>query len=148
MEDLLVLVFTNEMIDIIERAYSDSDPDAPFLERVTALFKRFIAYHARDVDIARELIREITFLSNRDRAADLYNITQSIIDKLIVFAQRAVERDEIDAGIDLNVLANCLFSIYYQQLQTWLSGYVTRRQFERALAPMLAQVVDGCRRAR
>jgi AcrR family transcriptional regulator len=144
-EDLLILVFTNEMMDLIEKAYGEIDTDAPLLEQTTALFKRFIAYHARDVDIARELIREITFLSNRDRAADLRAITQAIIKKLVTFADQAAERREIDPNVDRSVLANCLFSIYYQQLQTWLSGYVSKRRFEQNLAAMLAFAIDGAR---
>lgn len=144
-EDLLILVFTNEMMELIESAYREIDPDAPLLEQVGALFKRFVAYHARDVGVARELIREITFLSNRDRAADIIAITQAIIDKLVAFADRAADRRELDPRIDRVVLANCLFSTYYQQLQTWLSGYVTRRQFERTLAAMLAQIVESSR---
>jgi len=144
-EDLLALVFADEMRDLIERAYRSIDLDAPLLDQVGALFKRFIAYHGRDVGIARELIREITFLSNRERAADLVAITRSIIDKLVVFAERAAQRGELDPRVDRDVLGNCLFSVYYQQLQTWLSGYASKRQFERNLAIMLEQIVNGCR---
>ena len=147
-EDLLALVFADEMRDLIERAYRSIDPAAPFLDQVGALFKRFIAYHARDVAIARVLIREITFLSNRDRAADLIAITDSIIVKIAAFAARATEHGELDARLDRHLLARCLFSVYYQQLQTWLSGYVSKRQFERSLAAMLEQIVNGCRRER
>lgn len=144
-EELLILVFRGEMMELIESAYSEIDPDAPLLEQISALFKRFIAYHARDVAIARELIREITFLSNRDRASDVVAITRAIIHKLVVFTECATSRRELDPRIDRQVFANCLFSIYYQQLQTWLSGYTTRKQFERNLAAMLAQVVEGGR---
>jgi hypothetical protein len=110
----------------------------------------FVAWWRRrhylgDVGIARELIREITFLSNRDRASDLVAITQAILEKLVAFADRAVARRELEPGVDRAVLADCLFSIYYQQLQRWLSGYTTRRQFERNLAAMLALLVDGSR---
>ena len=144
-EELLILVFRDEMMEVIESAYDEIDPDAPFLEQASALFKRFIAYHARDVAIARELIREITFLTNRERSSDLIAITQAIIDKLAALTERAAARRELDPRIDRMLFANCLFSIYYQQLQTWLSGYVTRKQFEQNLAAMLAQVVDGSR---
>ncbi len=144
-EELLILVFSKEMMELIESAYGEIDQDAPFLEQASALFKRFIAYHARDVAIARELIREITFLTNRERSSDLIAITQAIINKLAAFTERAAARRELDPRIDRMLFANCLFSIYYQQLQTWLSGYVTRKQFERNLAAMLAQVVDGNR---
>jgi AcrR family transcriptional regulator len=145
-EDLLVLVFTNEMRDLIEDAFRDIDADAALLDQTNALFKRFVVYHARDVAIARELIRELTFLSNRDRIADVAAIVRAILDKLIVFIERAIERRELEARTDPELLANCLFSVYYQQLQTWLSGYVPRRQFERSLSAMLDQIIGGCRR--
>jgi AcrR family transcriptional regulator len=144
-EELLILVFRDEMMELIESAYSEIDPDAPLLEQISALFKRFIAYHARDVAIARELIREITFLTNHDRASDLIAITQAIVNKLAAFIDRAAARRELDPNIDRMLFANCLFSIYYQQLQMWLSGYVSRKHFERSLAAMLAQMVDGSR---
>jgi AcrR family transcriptional regulator len=144
-EELLILVFRDEMLELVEMAYSAIDQDASFLEQVSALFKRFIAYHARDVAIARELIREITFLTNRDRASDLIAITQAIVKKLAALTDRAAVRGELDPNIDRMLFANCLFSIYYQQLQMWLSGYVTRKQFERSLAGMLAQMVDASR---
>jgi AcrR family transcriptional regulator len=147
-EDLLVLVFTNEMRELIEDAYRDIEADAPLLDQTNALFKRFVNYHARDVAIARELIRELTFLSNRDRTADVAAIVQAILDKLVAFIERAVVRRELDARTDPELLANCLFSVYYQQLQTWLSGYVPRRQFERSLSAMLDQIIDGSRRKR
>ena len=144
-EELLILVFRDEMMELVEIAYSGIDQDASFLEQVSALFKRFIAYHARDVAIARELIREITFLTNRDRASDLIAITQAIVKKLAALTDRAASRGELDPNIDRMMFANCLFSIYYQQLQMWLSGYVTRKHFERSLAGMLAQMVDSSR---
>jgi AcrR family transcriptional regulator len=147
-EDLLVLVFTNEMRELIEEAYRDIDPDAALLDQADALFKRFVNYHARDVAIARELIRELTFLSNRDRIADVAAIVRAILDKLVAFITGAIDRRELDARTDRELLANCLFSVYYQQLQTWLSGYVPRRQFERSLSAMLDQIIDGCRRKR
>lgn len=144
-EELLVLVFRDEMMELVELAYSGIDQDASFLEQVSALFKRFIAYHARDVAIARELIREITFLTNRDRASDLIAITQAIVKKLAALTDHAAARGELDPNIDRMLFANCLFSIYYQQLQMWLSGYVTRKHFERSLAGMLAQMVHSSR---
>ena len=147
-EDLLVLVFTNEMRELIEDAHRDIDPDAALRVQVNALFKRFVNYHARDVAIARELIRELTFLSNRARAADVAAIVRAILDKLVVFIDRAVERRELDARTNSELLAHCLFSVYYQQLQTWLSGYVPRRQFERSLSAMLDCIIEGSRRKR
>jgi AcrR family transcriptional regulator len=144
-EDLLVLVFTQEMRELIETATRRIDPDATFLEQTATLFKRFVDYHARDAEIARELIRELTFLSNPERVEQVNAIVSAIVGKLAVFARRAIARGELTRDTDPVLLARCLFSIYYQQLQTWLGGYVTRRAFERHLRLMLAHVIDARR---
>ena len=145
-EDLLILVFTTEMHALIERAFKGIDVDADLLDQVLALFQRFIAYHARDVALAHQLIREITFLRHPERATELRAITRAIIDKLVLLLERAFAQHALSSDANLTLLANRLFSISYQQLQTWLSGYVSRRRFERTLENMLRYLILQSRR--
>ena len=44
--------------------------------------------------------------------------------------------------VDGEQLSRVLFSIYFQQLQSWLSGYLTRERFEANLAAMVRFVID------
>lgn len=141
-EDLLILVFKNEMSELIEKVYAEIDLDQALHSQSMRLFQGFIDYHARDVSIARELIRELTFLSNQQRTADMNEITEAIVGKLASFIEAAITRGEIRAQVDAQLFARCLFSIYYQQLQTWLGGFVSRDIFQQRLGSMLKLLID------
>jgi hypothetical protein len=70
------------------------------------------------------------------------NIANAIISKLSCLVDSAKERGHFRASVDTKLFARCLYSIYYQQLQTWLSGYVSRRVFQKNLEAMLALIIE------
>jgi AcrR family transcriptional regulator len=145
-EDLLVLVFINEMNDLIETTYQGLREDDDLIDQAMGLFNGFIDYHAKDTEIARELIRELTFLSNPERIDEVNQIALAIVGKLLIMARRGQSRGEIRKNVDAQLLARCLFSIYYQQLQTWLSGYVSRDTFAANLKALQALAIDQRKR--
>jgi ssDNA-specific exonuclease RecJ len=127
---------------LIEDTYRKIKKSDSLLKQTMRLFNGFIQYHGRDVAIARELIRELTFLSNEARIADMNNIANAIVGKLSCLVDNAKERGKLRAGVDTKLFARCLYSIYYQQLQTWLSGYASRRTFQKNLESMLALIIE------
>lgn len=141
-EDLLILVFKDEMSELIKEVYAEIDPAQALYFQSMRLFQGFIDYHARDVSIARELIRELTFQSNQQRTADMNEISEAIVEKLVCFVEIAMARGEVEAHLDAQLFARCLFSIYYQQLQTWLGGFVSREIFQQRLDNMLKLLID------
>ena len=99
-EDLLILVFKDEMSQLIEEVYGTIRKKAPLLEQAESLFDGFIEYHRRDVVIARALIRELSFSGNPGRRKDVLTIPEAIIEKLVHFVSAARARGEIRADID------------------------------------------------
>ena len=142
-EDLLILVFKDEMSQLIEEVYGTIRKKAPLLEQTESLFDGLIEYHRRDVVIARALIRELSFSGNPRRRKDVLTIPEAIIEKLVHFVSAARARDEIRADIDPVEAARCLFAIYYQQLQTWLGTYVSHSAFKQNMHVLLKFVIDG-----
>ena len=142
-EDLLILVFKDEMSQLIEEVYGTIRKKAPLLEQVESLFDGFIEYHRRDVVISRALIRELSFSGNPGRRKEVLKIPEAIIEKLVHFVSAARARGEIRADIDPTEAARCLFAIYYQQLQTWLGTYVSHSAFKQNMHVLLKFVVDG-----
>jgi AcrR family transcriptional regulator len=142
-EDLLILVFKDEMSQLIEEVYGTIRNKAPLLEKAESLFDGFIEYHRRDVVIARALIRELSFSGNPGRRKDVLTIPEAIIEKLVHFVSAARARGEIRADIDPVEAARCLFAIYYQQLQTWLGTYVSHSAFKQNMHVLLKFVIDG-----
>nr|RAV90693.1 hypothetical protein DBT45_10310 [Aerococcus tenax] len=142
-EDLLILVFKDEMSQLIEEVYGTIRKKAPLLEKAESLFDGFIEYHRRDVVIARALIRELSFSGNPGRRKDVLTIPEAIVEKLVHFVSAAQARGEIRADIDPVEAARCLFAIYYQQLQTWLGTYASHSAFKKNMHVLLKFVVDG-----
>jgi len=142
-EDLLVLVFKDEMSELIEQVYASIPEDAPLLSQVEALFDGFIQYHKRDVAIAQVLIRELTFLGNPKRQPDVVAIPEAIVAKLVHFVAVAQERGTIRTPLPPDLIGRCFFALYYQQLQTWLGNYVGYADFRDNLHSLLDTFADG-----
>lgn len=136
-EDLLLLVFNDEMRELIERVYAELPDDDDVVEAAMGLFKGFIDYHEQDVDIARALIRELTFVSNPERSDEVRATVTAIRAKLGSIVTRGIERGQLSTEVDVRMLSNIMFALYYQQLQAWLGGGTPREKMERRLMSML-----------
>lgn len=141
-EDLLVLVFHQEMSELIESTYEDIDRKAPAKAQVLQLFQGFIDYHADDVEIARALIRELTFLSNPERVGLVNTIAAAIHSKLYRILEDAQRAGEIDREANLDLLPRVLLSVYYQQLQSWLGRATSLEQFKASLEETVAYLLE------
>lgn len=136
-EDLLLVVFNDEMRELIERVYAELPEDDDVVEAAMGLFKGFIDYHEQDIDIARALIRELTFLSNPERRDDVSRTVTAIRAKLGLIVTRSIDKGQLSPEVDVSMLSNIMFALYYQQLQAWLGGGTPREKMEHRLMGML-----------
>lgn len=146
-EDLLVMVFKDEMIETSRAAFDGADPDAPLIDQLMAVFEAMVAYHARDLDLSRTLLKEIMFPAAPERVQDIQELMRTIYQRMAqaVTARRRAEglRDDVPAAR----AAETMFSAYYMVLMTWLRGDIGREQFSARLRPRLGLVIDGLRAA-
>ena len=142
-EDLLVMVFKDEMIETSQAAFEQVSAAAPLLDQVTHVFGVMIDYHDQDVGLAKVLIKEITIPAGAERRhhiAVLMRVIYRGIGELIGAGQRAGSlRPDVDAAI----AAEDLFAIYYFGLIAWLGGHLTKQEFKRHLRARLSVVIDG-----
>ena len=144
-EDLLVLVFMDEMNELVDEMFQAVPSDQPLLEQTMRVFDGFIEYHNRDFATASKLLREITFLQNPDRQAEVFAIQEKISRGLAELIKVAQQRGDIRADVNPHTAARCIFSTYYTQLLFWLGGFLSEAVFRRELRKLLALVVDGIR---
>ncbi|MFN3627473.1 MAG: TetR/AcrR family transcriptional regulator [Parvibaculum sp.] len=144
-EDLLIMVFKDEMIETSQTAFRKVSPDMPLVDQLMQVFGAMVAYHNRDLPLARALIREITILSGPDRKEDVRELMRIIYGGIgdVITAARARERIRI--GIDLVLVGEALFGIYYVGLIGWLNGHMTKQAFLKRLRAKLALSIDGLR---
>ena len=144
-EDLLIMVFKDEMIETSQTAFRKVSPDAPIADQLMQVFGAMVAYHSRDLPLARALIREITILANPDRREDVRSLMRIIYGGIGDIVASAHSPEKIRPGVDLLLVGEALFGIYYVGLIGWLNGQVTKQTFLKRLRTKLALSIDGLR---
>ena len=145
-EDLLLLVFREEMDVVVARAFATLPPEGSLLSRLLHVFDSFVAYHKRDVAIGCALMRQLTAVSNPAAREDLRRFMRALLRRIRGLIQDAQQRGEIREDVPVALLAQNLFSIYYRLLQGWLGGYITYEQYAESIAPSLELQLRGLRR--
>ena len=146
-EDLLVLVFKDEMAQVVRKTFAGIDRAAPITEQLLRCFAAMKAYHDRDVALSRVLLKELTILSNAARRADVAQLVRLIhggIADLIETAQRA---GQLRGALDARAAAEALFAAYYLGLIGWLGAGLTCAQYERRLRRQIDAIVGWARPA-
>lgn len=141
-EDLLVLVFHEEMLATAQDAFNDLAEALPLIDKVMRVFERMVLYHERDLVLARLLLKEILMPDRPDRGEELSHLMGAIytgFGQLLVAAQRS---GAISPRFDPLLTAQAMFAIYYLGLLSWLGGMTTRDAFFAQLRRQLAMLLD------
>lgn len=118
-EEVLVLVFRDEMDRVCEKAFASLPRRASLLEQLTAVYGAMVRFHGRDQGLARVFVKEVMFVGEglRRSIADFVNGLEA---RWVTFIEAAKRRGEIAADIPAAVLAENCFAAYLLLLQKWL----------------------------
>jgi AcrR family transcriptional regulator len=142
-EDLLLLVFREEMDVVVEQAFATIPRKGDLIDQLLHVFDAFVAYHQRDVEIAHALIRQLSSVNAPETRDDIMLFLRGLISRISALIQAAQERGELRSGIPRGILAHNLFSIYYRLLQEWLGEYITYEQYAARIRPALELQLSG-----
>lgn len=127
-EDLLVMVFKDEMIEVASGLFQERPSDANLVDQLLAVFAGMIDYHARDIDLTRLLMREIIIPSESDRRLAMDDLTEVIFSNIANLVDRARVQGQIDQRFDPELTGRTIFAIYYFDLLSWLAGRLAREE--------------------
>ena len=144
-EDLLLLVFMDEMQAVIGRAFATVPADAPLVDRLMHIFGGLADYHEEDVPLARAFIREIAFNEDRERRREVMGVRLAINAGVVRLIEQAQQCREISRELDPGDAAQVYFSVYFLLLQGWLNDDMTRADFNSLLRRRLETAVAGSR---
>lgn len=139
-EDLVILVFLDEMYDVVESSFAARDTGSSALTGILTFLRGIIEYHAADMDIARALMKELTFLSNPERSSDVSQIAVTIVRRIREILEQAISAGEVQLD-DPHQVAEMMFSMYFQQQQAWLANLSSRERLEENLSSMLGYLL-------
>jgi AcrR family transcriptional regulator len=132
-EDLLVMVFKDDILRMIETSYASIPADAPLLEQLMVFFDVHIRYHAHDQVLSRTVLKELSFSTTEQRRQDIAQITQSTYSKLMKLIERARRDKRISKEMYTGTMAWSAFALYYHLLQGFLCGFHTEDEFRKNL---------------
>ncbi|MGH7935276.1 MAG: TetR/AcrR family transcriptional regulator [Candidatus Binataceae bacterium] len=144
-EDLLLLVFREEMDVVVADAFATLPPKCCLIDQLLHVFDSMVAYHKRDVSIAHALIMQLSAVNSAERRQDISVFMRDLIDRIAELLKAAQQRGELRRALPRRLLAHNLFSIYYRLLQAWLSQYISYEQYAARIKPALELQLDGLR---
>ena len=144
-EDLLIQVFHEEMIGVVERAFQAARPKKTLIDQLTAFFQTLVEYHEQDRPLAQALMRQLGYVQNEEQRAAVIDIMGGLLRRLAMFIEGGKARGEVGEATALMASADAIFAIYYHRLGMLLNGYINRERFDRDLPRQLSVLMAGLR---
>jgi AcrR family transcriptional regulator len=117
-EDLLVLIFEDEVGRAVDRAF-ETVPAKPLIDQVLHVFDALIVHHAADPALARVFVKELPFVGARNGVA---HFVAQLYVRFAALIEAAKTRGEIASDVPSRLLAQNLFGSCFQHMQMWLGG--------------------------
>jgi len=139
-EELLLRLFAESIEAAIEQGFA-SLPEAPVVDRLMHLYAHFFGFYARDMALARVLVREMTF-GQIDLASNV-RLTMSFNEQVAGLLREAAARGELRSDVPAELAARNAFSAYFMSLVAWLRGFVDADGRDAALRSTLQLQLEG-----
>ncbi len=142
-QDLLFLLFEDDLTDLSELAFDKVDGAVPFVDQLVTYFAEFYLFFTQTPQLSRDMLREITFHSGLV-ATRLWAGVQSQERHIAELIAHAQEKSLVNPDFDPDVLAHIIFSLHRTQLRfcldeaepdVTLSLDKLRQQFEVVFSP-------------
>ena len=140
--DLLLHLLLSDLAEVEETAYETLDPELPLVDAVMHIFSAFHDLYARDMRLARVLIKETLFLESEQRLKHTaFSVT--VMQRLAMLVTRAKERDELPAHVPEAEAAYHFFAAYTLGVMSWLGGVMPREAQSWMLRRALSLLIAG-----
>jgi AcrR family transcriptional regulator len=141
-DDLLVLVFREELSRIWDDAFASVKARGTLLDQLTKLFGHVIAVHEQDPALTRAFLKELMFVSEAERAG-VVEFMDRWLDRLASLLSAAQQRGALSPDVSPRALANNLWSLYFHTLQCRYGGYLSAGALPRRLKEAIELQLRG-----
>lgn len=142
--DLLFLTCNDDLEKLTNRAFAKLSPQMSLLDQLTAAFRHFFVYYAKNRTLSRDLLRELTFYTAGQHCRRFQGIRQITIDHIRDLVEQALARGKVARGQDTDLAARAIFYLFAWQVRNWLSDDDVRPDAGVAqLRGLLATLITG-----
>ncbi len=146
--DLLFLIFNDELIELTTQAFARENSAPIFVDRLVMVFHDFYAYFVRQPNLARFLLRELTFYTYGPEARRFQEHRDQIVAGVAALVKRARTDGLVASAEDDMMVARAIFDIYTAEIRRWLADDSRMPNLAQGLATlrrMLQLLVEGLR---
>ena len=140
-EDLLVLVFKELFLEMIEDSFAKIDQSKSLLDQIMMFFGGQIEYHKKDMAMSRAVLKEISFSNTPQRKEDIDQIMSHTYARLAEIVRRAGSRDGA-RPVYAGTLSWSTFALYYHLLQGFLCGFLSEDDVRKDLRNSLDMLLN------
>lgn len=142
--DLLFLVCNDALEQLAEDAFDDTPADASLLGQLTVACRHFFIHYAKNRQLSRDLLRELTFYTTGKQSERFQQIRARNISKIREIIVREKQMRHIRATADCDLVAQMIFYLLAAELRHWLSiEGTTPEAGVQQLRRMLEVLIDG-----
>ena len=141
-DDLLVLVFRDEMLEIARKAFLKLDKKQALLDQLMQVFSTMLSYHERDPSLSRILLKEVMFPSVIGRQAEIQGLLDLIFKGLADLVVKDRKARRLKQDVDPMLVAENVFANYFLALLARLGARRSRKQFLLHLRQMIAITIS------
>ncbi|MEM8531626.1 MAG: TetR/AcrR family transcriptional regulator [Chloroflexota bacterium] len=125
-ERLLVLMFEDDIRQIIDKTLQPISADMPVVDTLVTFFMRFFRLYEDNLELARRFVREEMFLASDDNP--LSTLMQDFTHQLADIIRMWQKAGRIVEDVDALLAAQTTFGLYFVVLISWFSGRVPDSQ--------------------
>ena len=118
--DLLFLIINDDIEAMNARAFAEMPRQAPLLDRLVEIFRRFFEFFAQQPELSRIILKELTFYSAGPQAQRFQRGRTQVLARLAEVVAEAQRRGEIATAEEAREIANTIFSIYAAEIRQCL----------------------------
>lgn len=123
-EELLVLVFQDDMVRVRDEAFATLPAKATFLEEIFHVYRAMCEFHERDRALGRVYAKEMAFVREPNRQG-LHEFMEGVYALTASRIEAAKSRGEIAADVPTLTLSRNLFALYFSVLQSGLGDNIS-----------------------
>jgi AcrR family transcriptional regulator len=112
-EDLLLMVFLDDLLEVIDKALKSTRSGVTLIDKVLHLFDALLRFHARDAELSRHFTRETYAVRSPERRADLFRLLAAILEPIAQMVVDEQASGDLRADIEPRLVAWQLFAFYF-----------------------------------
>lgn len=120
--DLLFLAYNEDLEQLTEDAFSDCPSELPLLERLCICFRYFYIYYAKNPQVSRDLLRELTFYNEGMQSERFQNNRSKNIRLIKQMVEEDLQKQSATTSYDSAVIAETIFYLFASHIRKWLAS--------------------------